>query len=181
MSKCYIRPAWLTVVELSIIYAVFSCLTRYVHGMKALQPVFLRCWGRWEALHICMHVNELAKCTGQGMGRTRPTGSPSYYVFQHPISVISKISCMRVTPPILVRSIQGVFRRYAVRKGSVRSTQKSCYIVRRHLFLLLKGPLFIKKHTKCDIPSQIILTLRSRFLGVISAFINLNNDFCEVI
>ena len=39
---------------------------------------------------------------------------------------------MRVTPPILVRSMQGVFRRYAVRKGSVRSTQKSCYIVRRH-------------------------------------------------
>ena len=26
-------------------------------------------------------------------------------------------------PPLLVRSIQGVFRRYAVRKGSVRSTQ----------------------------------------------------------
>jgi len=88
---------------------------------------------------------------------------------------------LRVTPPILVRSIQGVLRRYAVRKGSVRSTQKSCYIVRRHLFLLLKGPLFIKKHTKRDIQSQIILTLRSRFLGVISAFINLNNDFCEVI
>ena len=46
----------------------------------------------------------------------------------------------RVTPPpILVRSIQGEFRRYAVRKGSVRSrgpTQKFCYIVRIHQFLL---------------------------------------------
>jgi len=31
--------------------------------------------------------------------------------------------------PLLVRSIQGGFRRYAVRKGSVRSTQKLCYIV----------------------------------------------------
>jgi len=56
----------------------FSCLTRYVHGITPLQPVFIRCWGRWEALlglircftkHICMHVNESAKCTGQGMGR----------------------------------------------------------------------------------------------------------------
>jgi len=46
---------------------------------------------------------------------------------------------MRVTPtPLLVRSIQGGFRRYAVRKGSVRSTQKFCYIVRRHQILLLK-------------------------------------------
>jgi len=49
------------------------------------------------------------------------------------------------TPPLLVRSIQGGLRRYAVRKGSVRSTQKFCYIVRRHQFLLLKGPIFIKK------------------------------------
>jgi len=54
----------------------------------------------------------------------------------------------RVTPPFLVRSIQGVFRRYAVRKGSVRSTQKFCYIVRRHQFLLLKCQIFIKKHNK---------------------------------
>jgi len=52
---------------------------------------------------------------------------------------------MRVTPPLLVRSIQGGFRRYAVRKGSVRSTQTFCYIVRRHQFLLQKGPIFIKK------------------------------------
>ena len=37
--------------------------------------------------------------------------------------------------PLLVRSIQGGFRRYAVRKGSVRSTQTFCYIVRRHQFL----------------------------------------------
>jgi len=34
--------------------------------------------------------------------------------------------------PFLVRSIQGGgVRRYAVRKGLVRSTQKSCYIVRK--------------------------------------------------
>jgi len=71
---------------------------------------------------------------------------------------------MRVTPPLLVRSIQGVFRRYAVRKGSVRSTQKSCYIVRRHEFLLLKGPIFIKKHKQRDIQSQISLFFsRARF------------------
>ena len=36
-------------------------------------------------------------------------------------------------PPPFVRSIQGGgLRRYAVRKGLVRSTQKFCYIVRRH-------------------------------------------------
>jgi len=65
------------------------------------------------------------------------------------------------TPPPLVRSIQGVFRRYAVRKGSVRNTQKSCYIVRRHQFLLLKGLVFIKKYKKPDIQSQIYLFLRA--------------------
>jgi len=32
-------------------------------------------------------------------------------------------------PPVLVRSIQRGFRRYAVRKGSVRSTQKCIYFV----------------------------------------------------
>jgi len=65
------------------------------------------------------------------------------------------------TPLFGTQYIQGVFRRYAVRKGSVRSTQKSCYIVRRHLFLLLKGPIFIKKHNKRDIQSQIIKTFRA--------------------
>jgi len=80
------------------------------------------------------------------------------------MKMVSFDDYMRVTPPFLVRSIQGVFRRYAVRKGSVRSTQKSCYIVRRHLFLLLKGPIFIKKHNKRDIQSQIILNFsRARF------------------
>jgi len=39
-------------------------------------------------------------------------------------------------PPFLVRSIQGEFRQYPVRKGSVRSMQKFCYIVRSHQFLL---------------------------------------------
>jgi len=68
-----------------------------------------------------------------------------------------KFTYLRVTPPILVRSIQWVFRRYAVRNGSVRSTQKSCYIVGRHQFLLLKCPIFIKKHNKHDIQSKITL------------------------
>jgi len=60
-------------------------------------------------------------------------------------------------PPLLVRSIQGVFRRYAVRKGWVSSTQKSSYIVRRHQFLLSKSPIFIKKHKTRGIQSQISL------------------------
>ena len=101
---------------------------------------------------------------------------------------LSKSACVVVInegdTPFLVRSIQGVFRRYAVRKGSVRSTQKSCYIVRSYLFLLLKGPIYIKKHNKRDVQSQIIQNFsRARyaraFLGVISAFINLNNDFAR--
>jgi len=88
-----------------------------------------------------------------------------------------------VTPPFLVRSIQGVFRRYAVRKGSVL-TQKSCYVVRSYLFLLLKGQIFIKKHNKHDVQSQIIIkfsraSFARAFLGVISAFKNLNNDFAR--
>jgi len=56
-------------------------------------------------------------------------------------------------PPFWYAVFRGVLGRYAVLKGSVRSTQKSCYIVRRHLFLLLKGPFFIKKPTKRDIQS----------------------------
>ena len=35
---------------------------------------------------------------------------------------------------------------YAVRKGSVRRTQKSCYVVRRHQILLFKCAIFIRKH-----------------------------------
>jgi len=52
----------------------------------------------------------------------------------------------RVTPPFW----------YAVSKASVRSTclKKSCYVVRRHHVLLLKGPLFIKKHNKRQYFSQ---------------------------
>jgi len=49
---------------------------------------------------------------------------------------------MRVTPPFGTQ-YSGGLSRYAVRKGSVRTTHKSCYIVRRHQF-------FIKKHKKCD-------------------------------
>ena len=84
-------------------------------------------------------------------------------------------------PPFWYAVFRGCFkRRYAVRKGSVRSTQKSCYIVRSYLVLLLKGPIFIKKHNKRDVQSQIILNFSRvcfacAFWGVISAFINLNN------
>jgi len=70
--------------------------------------------------------------------------------------------------PFFVRSIQWVFRRYAVRKGSVRSTQKSCYIVRRHHFLLLKGSICIKKLKKRDVQSQI--SLFSRALASLARF-----------
>jgi len=74
------------------------------------------------------------------------------------------ISFKRVTPPFLVRSIQGVFRRHAVRKGSVRSTQKSCYIVRRHLFLLLKGFHQENFHQETQQNGQIVLNCsRTRF------------------
>ena len=59
-----------------------------------------------------------------------------------------------MTPPHFSAQYSGGFRRYAVRKGSVCSTQKFCYIVRRHQFLLLKGPIFIKKHNKRDIQNK---------------------------
>jgi len=36
-------------------------------------------------------------------------------------------------------------------KGRYGSTQKFCYIVRSHQFLILKGPIFIKKHNTSDI------------------------------
>jgi len=54
----------------------------------------------------------------------------------------------------------GFFRRYAVRKGLVRSMQKFCYIVRRLHFLLKEGTIFIKKtqhkwHTKSNNPKTI--------------------------
>jgi len=49
---------------------------------------------------------------------------------------------MSVTPPLLVHSIQVFFGRYAVCKGSVRSTQKSCYILRIHQFFILKRSNF---------------------------------------
>ena len=64
---------------------------------------------------------------------------------------------MRVTSLLLVRSIQRGFRRYALRKVSVRSTQKFCYIVSRHQFLLQKCPFFIRKHNTHDIQSQVTL------------------------
>jgi len=48
---------------------------------------------------------------------------------------VSKALFMRVTPPPFGTQYSGFFRRYAVRKGLVRSTQKFCKIVRRHNFL----------------------------------------------
>ena len=61
---------------------------------------------------------------------------------------------MRVIRRLSVRSIQGAFRRYAVRKGSVRITKKSCYIVCSHHILLLNGQIFTRKHNKRDIQSK---------------------------
>jgi len=53
---------------------------------------------------------------------------------------------MRVTPPpLLVRSIQGGLRRYAVRKGSVRSTQKFCYFDADINFYFKKAQFSLKK------------------------------------
>jgi len=67
-------------------------------------------------------------------------------------------------PPFGTQYSGGGFRRYTVRKGLVRSTQKFCYIVRRHQFLLKKGTISIKKHNKSDIQSQTTLKkLRARF------------------
>jgi len=73
---------------------------------------------------------------------------------------------MSVTPhPFVAQYLGGGFRRYEVRKGSVRSTQKSCYIVRKHQFL--KCQIFIKKHKKRDIQSQTTLKkINFCFLGV---------------
>ena len=52
-------------------------------------------------------------------------------------ALATHVSYMRVTPPPPFGTQYSVFfRRYAVRKGLVRSTQKFCYIVRRHQFLL---------------------------------------------
>jgi len=77
--------------------------------------------------------------------------------------------------PLLVRSIQGVFRRYAVRNGSVRRTHKFCFIVRRHNFLVKKDHIFIKKHNKIDIQSEkqsefFARSFRSRRFWGISIF-----------
>ena len=59
--------------------------------------------------------------------------------------------------------------------------QKSYVQLLYKLKWLLKILIFIKNHSKCDIQSQITLnffprSLSSRFLGVISAFININID-----
>ena len=100
----------------------------------------------------------------------------------------TSFKCVHVTehiwgrPPNLVRSIQGVgFRRYAVRKWSVRSTQKSCYIVRRNQFLLKKVKYSSRNTTLFILqsPKTSDFSLRATLYGVISAFINLNLDFVE--
>jgi len=71
----------------------------------------------------------------------------------------------------MVRSTQRVGTQYA--EILLYRTQTSIFT--------LKGPIFIKKHNTHDIQSQITLkkiarSLRSRFFGVNSAFINLNMD-----
>ena len=60
--------------------------------------------------------------------------------------------------PRLVRSIQGVFRRYAVRKGSVRSTQNP---VISYAVFTLKRSTFHQETQKRDIQSQITLFYRT--------------------
>ena len=95
------------------------------------------------------------------------------------------LKCDRHSSLLRLLFVYAVFgggcRRYAVHKWSVRSSQKSCYIVRRHQFLFLKGPIFSKKHNKREIQLNnsefFARSIRSRYLGVILAFINLNIDF----
>ena len=89
------------------------------------------------------------------------------------------------TPPFWYAVFRGGFRRYAVRKGSVRSTQKFCYIVRRHQFFTLKRSNVHQKHNTHDIQSQITLkkiacSLRSRFLGGHFSIYELKHGFAEV-
>ena len=59
--------------------------------------------------------------------------------------LLSHVQGRRVTPPFWY-AVFRFSRRYAVRKGSVRNTQISCYIVRRHIFLL-KNVQFTSRNT----------------------------------
>jgi len=80
------------------------------------------------------------------------------------IIVKDQWTSMRVTPPLLVRNIQGCLGgtqyakdRYAVRKNPVLSYADINFNV-------FKRPIFIKKHKKRDIQSQLSLFFsRARF------------------
>ena len=84
--------------------------------------------------------------------------------------------------PLLVRSIQGCFK--TVRSTSRVGTQYAknlLYRTQTSIFTFKKSN-FHQEHNKREIQSQIILNFSHArfaraFLGVISAFINLNNDF----
>jgi len=58
------------------------------------------------------------------------------------------------THPFGTQCSGGGVRQFAVRKGLVRITHTSCYIIRTHQFLLKTGPIFIKIHSKRDIQSH---------------------------
>ena len=88
----------------------------------------LVCIVGWVFYKIAKYIKLIIQTNDMNMKINSLTTSRGYNLGLTPF--------MRMTPPFLVRSIQGGFRRYAVRKGSVRSTQKFCYIVRRHQFLL---------------------------------------------
>ena len=91
----------------------------------------------------------------------------NYLLWQSSGPKIESTRNIRVTPPTLWYALfmEG-FRQYAVRKGSVRSTQKSCYIVRRQHILLLKCASFIKK---------------IQFILDISSFRSFNMDYWDQI
>jgi len=81
----------------------------------------------------------------------------------------------RVKPPPFWYAVFRLFRRYTVRKGSVRCMQKSCYIVRSHQLLILKCAIFIKKHNNRDIcmsnnSKSFAHVLRSRLIFYILTF-----------
>ena len=70
-------------------------------------------------------------------------------------SSCDSFSLLRVTPHFLVRSIQGVFRRYAVRKGRY-AVRKNPVISYAYINVYFKKVKFSsRKHNKRDIQSQI--------------------------
>ena len=64
------------------------------------------------------------------------------------------------TSPLGTQSIKRILERYAVRKGLVRNTQQSCYIVSRRLISHLKSAFSI---TKCNNHDTIRLSITLTF------------------